>query len=139
MRAWPLLCLVLAACGAADGNNATTDQIERLSTPENLVEDVSNSARLEPLGAASDADCTFSGDGGTLLAVSGGIGSVRLNGAPRDLVPSGPVGPSGGFFEDRQVSVSVGRTGEGDRLTVTNRRTEVQQQISGVWRCGERP
>ena len=47
---------------------------------------------------------------------------------------SAPVGPSGGFFEDRQVSISVGRTDppkrrRGDvigwpaRITVTNRRT----------------
>jgi hypothetical protein len=57
------------------------------------------------------------------------------------------VGPTGGFFEDRRVSISVGRTGEvapaagaagpwRARITVTNRRANAQVELDGVWRCG---
>jgi hypothetical protein len=57
------------------------------------------------------------------------------------------MGPTGGFFEDRHVSISVGRTGEvpvGEgaagswpgRIIITNRRTNVDMRLDGAWRCG---
>ena len=53
------------------------------------------------------------------------------------------MGPSGGYFEDRQLSVSVGRIGEATadtgrwpaRIVITNRRAEAQIELDGVWRC----
>ena len=142
MRAWPLLCLALAACGGAGGNNAaTTDQIERLSTPDNGVEAVSASARLAPLQVADIGDgrgCRFAREGRILFYATGEDAVARLSGALRHFASTAPAAPTGGFFEDRQISISIGRTDDGDRLTVTNRRTEVQEQLRGVWRCGGR-
>lgn len=152
MRGLPLLCLALAACGAADGDNATTDQIERLSTPENLVEDVSNTARLEPLqpadgtrGPPQGGLCSFRRGAHYLLISSPSDVVARLNGELRHFVRSGQVDETGGFFEDRQVSISVGRTspelvpGEAwswpASITVTNRRTQVRSRVDGVWQC----
>ncbi|MDQ8755546.1 hypothetical protein RCO27_04825 [Sphingosinicella sp. LHD-64] len=139
------LSLAVAACGGsgdADGN-ASREQIERLSTPEqNKVEDVSETARLQPLqqadaGSLSGASCRFIRENRVYVLASAEGAVARLNDELRTLVPAGPVGPTGGFFEDRQVSISVGAgaaIGSG-RVLVTNRRTGVQQQRLGIWNC----
>ena len=137
----------------ADGG-ASANQIERLSRPRVEKQDPQASARLQPITLADleregllGAGCDFSSEGRTLLAAVGSDAIVRIEGALRHLVHSAPVGPTGGFFEDRQLSVSVGRTGEratagGEasawpaRITVTNRRTEVQREMAGTWSCG---
>ena len=84
----------------------------------------SASARLQPLDAgrrhrmkASAAPgCAFSSGGPMLLAATAEDAIARIGGTLRHFAHSAPVGPSGGFFEDRQISISVGRTdGAGDR------------------------
>lgn len=145
MRAWPLLALLAAGCGDTGGNDApAVDEIERLSTPENVAENVVEPARLDPLGNASlsamgamAARCRFEGPVGTLLVAGGDSGVAMVDGAPRQLVATAPAAPTGGFFEDRQISISVGRTAAGDRLTLTNRRTQAQAEITGRWMCVE--
>ena len=154
----PLLLLLpfLAACSpeAPQQGNATANQVERLSTPKVEKADPLASARLEPLAAIDleaeglvGAGCEFRGGGQLLLAAVGSDALVKIGGELRHLVHSAPVGETGGFFEDRQLSVSVGRTeGEGTtldeastwpaRLTVTNRRTEADYEIRGTWTCG---
>ena len=151
-----LALLLLAGCReqAPGQGNATANQIERLSAPRVEKADPRASARLQPLTledldreGLTDAGCDFSSEGRTLLAAVGSDAIVRVENILRHLVHSAPVGPTGGFFEDRQLSVSVGRTAEGGpaageagawpaRVTVTNRRTEVQQQMTGLWTCG---
>ena len=151
-----LLALLLAACGPADAPNgsAVTNQIERLSTPRVDKPDPSATARLQPLTPDDleregllGAGCAFTRDGQMLLVSVGSDSLVRIAGELRHLIHSAPVGGTGGFFEDRQISVSVGRTDEtaevGDeastwpaRLTVTNRRTEAQVELRGDWTCG---
>ena len=157
MRPGALLALLLlAGCGETGSGNgaATANQIERLSTPAVENRDPRASARLQPITLA-DLDreglagpgCDFSSEGRMLLAAVGSNAIVRIEGEIRHLLHSAPVGPTGGFFEDRQLSVSVGRTaesgttaGEADswpaRVTVTNRRTEMQQELNGLWTCG---
>ena len=153
----PLLALVLGACGQAEfGTNGTADanQIVRLSTPKVEPEDRSASARLQPLSVEdldreglAGAGCSFSSGGRLLLISVGSDALARIDGQLRHFVQSAPVGESGGFFEDRQVSISVGRTeGQGRtldevrswpaRATVTNRRTEQQHEMAGEWSCG---
>jgi hypothetical protein len=72
---------------------------------------------------------------------------ARVAGTLHHFAHASPAGPTGGFFEDRQVSISVGRTGAivpGEelrgswpgRITVTNRRAHAQVELDGVWRCG---
>jgi hypothetical protein len=132
----------------------SANQIERLSTPEVENPDPQAPARLQPLRRAdldqaglSAPACAFGRDGRMLLAISSGDAIVRAAGMLRHLTHSSPAGPTGGFFEDRQISISVGRTGEvppGEgaagswpaRITVTNRRARAQIELDGVWRCG---
>jgi hypothetical protein len=141
-----LLALAVAACGGGGDGNASHEQIERLSTPEqNKVEDVSMTARLQPLqradgGSLSNASCRFVRDDQVLMLASTEGAIARINGELRTLVPAGPVGPTGGFFEDRQVSLSVGAGAAigSARVLVTNRRTGAQTQVLGIWNCGGR-
>jgi hypothetical protein len=157
MRFPLVLCLLVAGCGhevAVDNGPANTEQIERLSTPQEPVLDTQAAARLQPLGRSELAQaglatplCAFTRFGATLLAVSQSDAIARVAGVLHHFAHASPAGPTGGFFEDRQVSISVGRTGavvpgEGThgswpgRITVTNRRAHAQIELDGNWRCG---
>ncbi|MGZ8360843.1 MAG: hypothetical protein ACXWUX_10015 [Allosphingosinicella sp.] len=155
--------LLLAACGGGaeddDGaGKADTNQITRLSTPPSKVKDERATVRLQPLTAADLAaagmggtGCAFSIGDRMLLAARAGDAIVRIEGELRHLAQSAPPLPSGGFFEDRQLSISVGRADEASagtnsdgrrpaRLTVTNRRAEIDQDLFGAWTCsGQTP
>ena len=156
MRPAALLALMLAGCApeAPEEANATADQVERLSTPKVEKSDPLASARLQALAAIDleregllGAGCEFRGGDRLLLVAVGSDSLVKIDGELRHLIHSAPVGETGGFFEDRQISVSVGRT-EGEettldeasswpaRLTVTNRRTEIELELRGTWSCG---
>lgn len=149
--------MLLSGCGdgvAVTDRGASENQMERLSTPRKEVVDPQAPARLQPLDRAdlvqaglADPLCDFSRDGRMLFAVSAADAIARVGGTVRHFAHSTPAEPTGGFFEDRQVSVSVGRVGEvrpGEgavgswpaRITVTNRRAEAQTELNGVWRCG---
>ena len=156
MRALILAVLLLAGCGADDvgEGNASANQIERLSSPEPAqATDPNASARLQPIGAGDvtheglgGPGCAFSNGTNMLLAATAQDAIARIGGTVRHFTHSAPVGPSGGFFEDRQTSISIGRTdgaggpaGESGwpaRITVTNRRTGAQVEQQGTWRCG---
>ena len=158
MRASALgLVLILAACGSggeAPNGAADVNQIERLATPRQPKPDPHASVRLQVLTVQDlelegliGAGCYFVRDGRMLLAAVGSDSLVRIGGALRHLVPSAPVGGTGGFFEDRQLSVSVGRTSEAGtaageatswpaRISITNRRTGARIRLRGVWTCG---
>jgi len=151
-----LLILLAAACGSADdepvGNAADSNQIERLATPRVEKADPQASVRLQAITDAdvqsegmAGAGCLFVRDGRMLLASAGSDALIRIAGELRHLVHSAPVGPTGGFFEDRQLSVSVGRDRDAPaargspsgpaRITITNRRTEAQIELRGAWTC----
>jgi hypothetical protein len=152
-----LFVLLLAGCGSAveqPNGSADTNQIQRLARPKVEKQDPRATARLQPLTVEDleregliGAGCAFRREGHLLLVAVGSDALVRIGGARRHLVHSSPVGPTGGFFEDRQISVSVGRTEEngapGDggmawpaTLKVTNRRTEAEVELQGFWTCG---
>jgi hypothetical protein len=153
-----MLALVVNGCGGDDGSepdgSASTNQIERLSTPATEEGDPSVTVRLQPLTMSDleregllGAGCLFSTGDRVLLAAVGSNAIVRIHGEVRHLLPSAPVGPTGGFFEDRHLSVSVGRTEEAGvavaegmrwagRITVTNRRAEIEAVQAGAWTCG---
>lgn len=158
MRRALALCLILAGCSRevpVSNGGANEAEIQRLSTPKEVVVDTQAPARLQPL-TLDDLDragmtappCDFSRDGQMLLAVTSQDAIARVTGTLRHFAHSSPAGPTGGFFEDRQVSISVGRVGEvvpGEgaagswpgRITVTNRRAHAQIELDGVWRCGD--
>jgi hypothetical protein len=149
------LALFLAGCGSEEehaNGAADTNQIERLATPRVEKADPKASVRLQAIEQAdiagegmSGAGCRFVRDGRLLLASAGSDAVIRIGGELRHLIHSAPVGPTGGFFEDRRISVSVGRdrdaptTGASPsgpaRITITNRRTEAQLELRGVWTC----
>jgi len=148
--------LLLAACGqdGAESANASPEQIERLARAPEEKADPLASVRIEPLAPGDleregllGAGCSFSRGDRMLLAAVGSNAIVRIGGETRHLVQSAAVGPSGGFFEDRQLSVSVGRldedgTAAGEatswpaRIRVTNRRSGVDLVQRGHWTCG---
>ncbi len=153
-RLFPLLIL-LTACGSEEpsGGAADANQIARLSTPEVEESDPDAAIRLQPVdpgeaGLPASEGCVFTAAGQILLVAEAGGGSVRLMDEARHLVASAPVGPTGGFFEDRHLSISVGRRDEGvdrpaeaggieaARITVTNRRTGRELTRDGNWICG---
>ena len=151
-----LLATLVGCNPAGEPSNGTADanQIQRLARPKVEKQDPRATARLQPLTQEDleheglvGAGCLFRRDGQLLLAAIGSDALVRIAGQRRHLVQSAPVDPSGGFFEDRQLSISVGRTDEngapGDggtiwpaRLKVTNRRTEAEVELQGFWTCG---
>ncbi len=155
MRAPAFLLLFLAGCGegglVGENRGVTANQIERLSTPEVEVADPQAPARPQPLKIADLAraqmpvtDCAFGRDGRMLLAATSSDAIARINNRLLHFTHDAPLGPSGGFFEDRQLSVSVGRTSATSadsgrwpaRIVITNRRAEAQIELDGVWRCG---
>jgi hypothetical protein len=159
MRAFiAVAVLLLAGCGSVEDGEAegaaTSNQIERLSTPEEEKQDPEATVRLQPIDIADldregmvGAGCDFSREGQMLLASVGSDAVVKLGGEIRHMIHSAPVGPTGGFFEDRHLSISVGRTAEDSagadethawpaRITITNRRAEIQRELQGVWTCG---
>jgi hypothetical protein len=155
MRAAGALSLLLAGCGGGPvGENAgvTANQLERLATarPE-VAPDPQLPARPQPLARADlegagmpQPACDFSKNGHVLLAATASDAIARVDGRLTHFNHSSPVGPTGGFFEDRQLSISVGRVAETTgragrwtaRMTATNRRANAQVEIVGTWRCG---
>ena len=159
MRTLGLALLLLSGCGretelVGDNKGVTLNQIELLSTPEEeILVDPNQSARPAPLrrgdvvqAGMTDPACRFGRDGRLLFAASGGDAIARVGGRLLHFTHSSPMGPTGGFFEDRLVSISIGRTGgniSGERvgtwparLTVTNRRNRAQVELDGAWQCG---
>ena len=152
------LCAVilLAGCGPAPqaGGGITANQIERLSRPkEETPADPKASVRLQPLteedaraAPESGAACRFTHNGVLYVLASGDGATARVAGTLSHYVAAGPVGPSGGFFENRQISLSAGRTsqlgavnpygtGWPGRVLVTNRRSGVEAELRGTWTC----
>ena len=151
-----LSLLLLSGCGDQEEGEgappADINQIERLSTPDQEEVDPLATARLQPLSAEDIAQagltangCNFRSGASLLLATGDSDSIARIGGRVVHLVQSSPVGPSGGFFEDRGLSISIGRTEAGAaamegvataaRATVTNRRTEAQTELTGIWSC----
>ena len=63
---------------------------------------------------------------------------ARVGGDLRHFVQTTPPDETGIFLEDRQISISIGRTdsaGVAARLNVTNRRAETEERWAGEWRC----
>ena len=150
-----LLLFLLGACGreSETPNAVNGADIARLATPKQEAKaDPLASVRLQALTASdleqegvARAGCDFRLGDMVVLASAGSDALIRINGELRHLIHSAPSGATGGFFEDRQLSVSIGRTeGEGEtepagtwpaRLTVTNRRTEADLELRGSWSC----
>jgi hypothetical protein len=148
MRPFPLAALaLLAGCGGGEdvpeNRGISTEQIQRVSTPPNLIKhDPTAAIAMQPLTAIESAlvgpGCRFVRNGQTLVVATGGDAIARIAGSLRHFVQTAPVTASGIFLEDRQVSISIGRTArEGDAamLRITNRANAAQRNWAGTWSC----
>jgi hypothetical protein len=148
-----LALLLLAGCGSHgnvdDDRGVTANQLDRLATRKVAAPDPAAMARLQPLqaqdaiGAPPGQGCEFAADGRMFLISTGGDTVGRLEGRLLHLVHSAPVGATGGFFEDRQISISIGRTDGATtpagaaRMIVTNRRLHTRSELDGIWTCDD--
>ena len=136
---------LLAACGepvVGDDRGVTANQLARLSTPRVEAPDPAAAVRLQPLGLADldsagmpDPLCEFVRRGRLIFAASSSDAIARIGGRVLHFTHSGRMERGGGFFEDRQISISIGRVGPNARIAVTNRRDGAQLQGVGEWRC----
>ena len=148
-RALTALFVLAAACDgepAERNEGPTLEQIREVSTPSNdAAANVAGSIVFQPLTTAdlagsgfTERDCRFVRNGQLLVAAGGGAAIARIGGGLRHFVPAAPPAATGAFLEDRQISVSIGRTapdGTAARLAVTNRRTGAEDQWAGDWTC----
>ncbi len=102
--------LLLLGCGdglLSEDRGVTANQIQRVSTPQEEPRPVDLVERLQPItqedlerAGLIGAGCNFS-SGGKLLLVAVADGAlIRFGRELVHLVGAGPVGPTGGFFED---------------------------------------
>jgi hypothetical protein len=95
------------------------------------------------------AGCDFSREGQLLFVSVAGDALARVNGLPVHFAPSGPIGPTGGYFITERFSISIGRLADAGvtvdetttwpaRLILTDRRQEKDNvlRLEGAWRCG---
>ncbi len=142
-------CLLAGCSGGEEnvegGNALDTAQIEQLSTPKNIVAPPENTTELLPLSREDisragfgTAPCAFVADGRLLVAASGEGALARFRSGLRRLATSGLVEPRGGYFEDREIGISIGRDANEvgpARARVTDRDAEEQRDIAGEWTC----
>ena len=151
-----LTTALVAACGPrgnAPAQGVAANDIARLATPEKEEHDPMASARpqnitSEELGRAAllGSGCRFSHEDSLLLAEAGADAIVKIEGSIRHLRPTAPLTGSGGFFEDGEIAVSIGREHEAvenggvgswpAQMGVTNRRTHARVREQGIWTCG---
>lgn len=156
------LAIPLAACGGGGPANEPigdpTPQ-ELANTIERLAEQQAEEAPKAPpgrLGMLEEAalpqayregrTCRLSSGNRLLLIVAAPGALAQLDGKVKQLAVSGPVGPSGGFFETQGASISVGlRAGPGAAaagtpstragLTVAGEKDRPMERHEGSWIC----
>jgi hypothetical protein len=136
-----LLCLA-SGCGQQRDSSANTQQLERIAFEQNKFDDIGRTARLQPLGAfAAPADyrgpvCRFTRGADILVYAFGSAAAARIDGTLRTLRAQAPIGPSGGFYRDDELALSIGvESGEQASARITNRLTEAREDAIGVWTC----
>ena len=115
MRAAIALTLVMLA-GGCDGDRPSANgaQLNRIAFQQNQMADIGRTARLQPLGEfAPPADyrgpvCRFTRGTDTLVVAFGNTAAARVDGALRTLRAQAPIGPSGGFYRDNELALSIG-------------------------------
>ncbi|MGQ0659987.1 hypothetical protein [Sphingosinicella sp.] len=136
--------LLVASCGLIDDATVNSEQLERIAIQRNQAEDIGATARLEPLGPISpppgyrNIACRFT-RGGELLVLAGVYGAAaQIDGRLRIFQTQGPLGPTGGFFRDQELALSIGvEAGAPARARVSNRSTGAQQDHEGEWQCAQ--
>ena len=134
--------ILLSGCGGADEAQVNSAQLNSIAFQRNEMVDVGLTARLQPLGAfAAPADyrgpiCRFTRGAEMLVFAFGDTAATRVNGVVRTFRARAMIGPSGGFYRDNELSLSVGvEPNAPARARVTNRVTEAQEDAEGLWEC----
>ena len=115
--------LLLAACGGQEDDSvARANSVEELSNrldklADRTSEDIEPPDRLGDLLQSdvgpelrSEPACRLSREGRLILIVNRAGAVARIDGRRVPLTVSGPVGPTGGFFTARGITMSIGRT-----------------------------
>ena len=140
-----VLALLAAGCGRRDDGAASSEQLNRIAFQQNRMADIGRTARLQPLGAfAAPADyqgpiCRFTQGTELLVVAFGNAAAARVDGVLRTFQAQAMIGPTGGFYRDNELALSIGvEPDEPARARVTNRVTEAQEDAYGVWACERR-
>ena len=146
MRVGPGLALLILTQGCGEDRDAqvNSQMLNRIAFQHNEARDLGASARLQPTTAvAAPPDhaglaCRFTHGEALLVQAFGAGASARVNGALRAFRAEGPVGPTGGFFRDRELALSIGvQSGAPARARVTNRSTGAREDHEGQWQCAQ--
>lgn len=155
-----LAFLLLAACGGAEEDDAPrANSIEELENrleklADRTTEEIEPAPRLTNLKQAdlgpelsAGPACRLHRDGRLYLVVNAAGAVARIDGRRVPLAVSGPVGPTGGFFNAPGVTVSVGRVKpSGDeraeygigwpaRVTIGGDRERPLERQEATWTC----
>lgn len=140
-----LLALLAAGCGGSGDRAASSDQLNRIAFEQNRMADIGRTARLQPLGAfAAPVDyqgpiCRFTRGGDLLVLAFGNAAAARIDGVLRTFRAQAVIGPTGGFYRDNELALSIGvEAGQPARARVTNRVTQAQEDAHGIWTCERR-
>lgn len=145
-RAIPIIAAILmAGCGDGGDRGVNSAQLNRIAFQRNEMADIGVTARLQPLGTFAAPEgyqgpvCRFMRDGDTLVFAFGSAAAARVDGRLRSFRAEAMIGPSGGFYRDDELALSIGvEPNEPARARVTNRMTEAQEDARGNWACDPR-
>lgn len=148
---------MLAGCspGGDQASGGLTDaQIEALSldkakqVPNSLLPDMLGLGELEPEDRNDPAlrgGCILSIANQPLLLAGRYQGVVRRNGRVKRLQVNGPIGSTGAFLENEELSISIGQPRDGAgaaprpgiaRARINDRRNGNSTEVEANWSCG---
>ena len=137
------LILLAAGCGQGRDAEVNSELLERIAIQQNESMDIEATVRLQPIAgivpppAYAGRECRFTRGSEVLIHAFSAAAAARIDGVVRVFRVEGPVGPTGGFFRDRELAISIGMApGAPARARVTNRATRRELDVEGQWQCG---
>ena len=150
------MVLLLAACGSSEhGEGLTPEQMNALGLGSNRSVEAPPSPDmigLDPLNAddmasmAERPSCMLRVGGQPVLAAAQYSATVKRYGEVTQLRVDGPVGGTGGFFQNEVISISVGRPRDRAapdqmasgpaRARLNDRRRGTSSEVEADWSCG---
>jgi hypothetical protein len=137
-----VLLLLAQGCGERRAAEVNSEMLNRIAIQHNQTEDVGATVRLQPIEGIvappgyGGPECRFTRGADELVHGFSASAAARVGNALRVFRAEGPVGPTGGFFRDRELALSIGAEhGAPARARVTNRATEVREDVEGQWQC----
>lgn len=158
------MLLLLAGCGgggsdptAGKSDEQLRREIEALAEPKPIAKDEPPPFRLRPLKVGEVRQhvggrpaCILVYRGLVFFVTSGDRGIANVDGRTAELVATGPVGPTGGFFSGQGATISIGRfaqyAGRAEAyapawpvdVAVGGAKEIMPQRFEGSWTCRRR-